>query len=134
MKILGLDYGQAKVGLAIGEAVTRIAVGKGTLEGLSQNSLITKLKALVNLDHIDRIVIGLPTNIQGEATVMTKEVKLFVDKLRNHLTIPVQTVDERFTSQMADRLLQAVPANQRKQDQVAAQLILQTYLDSLPKR
>jgi len=128
MKYLGLDYGKARVGMALGIDETHVAVGKGILEGLTQNKLIAKIKAIVNLEKIDRIVVGLPLNMQSESTEMTEEVKLFVEKLRSHLSIPIQTIDERFTSQMADNLLKDVKG-EKKQDQVAAQLILQTYLD-----
>lgn len=131
MKILALDYGKARVGLALGDSETRVALGKGVLHGLTQNKLIDKIKAIVNLEHIDRVLIGLPTNVSNEPTEMTTEVQRFVEKLRNHISVPVQTVDERFTSQMADRLLIDVPPHQRKQDQVAAQIILQNYLDQL---
>lgn len=133
MKYLALDYGQARVGLALADDDVRIALGKGVLEGLSQNKLITKIKAIVNLDHIDRIIIGLPLNMDGNPTEMTEEVQLFVEKLRNHVTVPVQTVDERLTSKMADTLMQDMPEKQRKQDQVAAQIILQNYLDQLTR-
>jgi putative Holliday junction resolvase len=128
MKYLGLDYGKARVGIALGTDDTNVAVGKGILEGLTQNKLIVKIKAIVNLEKIDRIIVGLPLNMQSQPTEMTEEVKLFIEKLRSHLQIPVQAIDERFTSQMADNLLQDVKG-EKKQDQVAAQLILQTYLD-----
>ena len=131
MKCLALDYGKTRVGLALGDTATKVAVGKGVIEGLSQNKLIAKIKAIVSLELIDRVVIGLPLNLQGEATLMTTEVQRFVEKLRNHITIPVQMFDERLTSAMADRLLQTVPNKHRKQDQVAAQIILQNYLDSV---
>ncbi len=131
MKYLGLDYGKARVGLALGDSETKLALGKGVLEGLSQNALITKIKAIVTFENIDRIIIGLPLNMDGQPTKMTNEVQLFVDKLRNHISIPVQTVDERLTSKMADTLLQDVPKDKRKQDQVAAQIILQNHLDQL---
>lgn len=133
MKVLGMDYGSAKVGLALGDTGLRLAVGKGTLKGLSQNNVIAKIKAIVNLEQIERVVVGLPLNLNSEATATTVEVQRFIEKLRNHLVVPVQTVDERYTSQMADRALQAVPQLKGNQDQVAAQYILQTYLDSLPK-
>jgi len=131
MKFLALDYGKARVGLALGDSDTRIALGKGILEGLSQNKLIAKLKAIVSLEQIDRIIIGLPMNMSGQPTPMTEDVQRFIEKLRNHITVPVQTFDERLTSVMADHLLQDLPAKDRKQDQVAAQIILQNYLDQL---
>ncbi len=132
MKYLALDYGKARVGLSLGDSETKIALGKGVLEGLSQNKLITKIKAIVDFEHIDRIIIGLPLNMEGESTAMTEEVERFVEKMRNHLEVPVQTVDERLTSKMADQLIKDMPKEQRKQDQVAAQIILQNYLDQLP--
>lgn len=128
MKYLGLDYGQARVGMALGDDETKVAVGKGILEGLTQNKLIEKIKAIVNLEKIERVIVGLPLNMSAESTAMTEEVKLFVEKLRSHLSIPVQTIDERLTSQMADNLLRDVKG-EKKQDQVAAQIILQSYLD-----
>lgn len=131
MKLLCLDYGQARVGLAQGDSETKIAIGKGILEGLSQNKLIAKIKAIASLEQVDRVIVGLPLNMDGESTAMTEEVQRFVEKLRNHLDVPVQTVDERLTSQMADRLLKDIPSAKRKQDQVAAQIMLQNYLDQL---
>lgn len=134
MKYLGMDYGQAKVGLAVGDDETKLALGKGQLEGFTQNKLIEKIKAIVNIESIERIIVGLPLNMKGETTQITDEVNLFVNKLRSHLTIPVSTFDERFTSAMADNLLADVKDKKHKQDQVAAQLILQSYLDSLVKK
>lgn len=131
MKYLCLDYGKTRVGLALGDSETKIALGKGVLEGFTQNKLITKIKAVVNIEGIDRVLVGLPINMEGEPTAMTEEVQRFVEKLRGQISVPIQTVDERLTSQMADRLLQDIPADQRKQDQVAAQIILQSYLDNL---
>ncbi|MFH1536895.1 MAG: Holliday junction resolvase RuvX [Patescibacteria group bacterium] len=131
MKYLGLDYGQSKVGLAIGDDETKVAVSKGLLEGLSQNKLVDKIKAIVNLEKIERVVVGLPLNLDGEATEMTEEVKLFVEKLRSNVEIPIQTIDERYTSKMADHLLTGVKDKNKKQDIVAAQIILQNYLDQI---
>ena len=131
MKYLGLDYGQNKVGLAIGDDETKVAVGKGLLEGLSQNKLVDKIKAIVNLEKIERVIVGLPLNLDGEGTDMTEEVKLFVEKLRSNVEIPIQTIDERYTSKMADHLLAGVKDKNKKQDIVAAQIILQNYLDQI---
>ena len=131
MKYLGLDYGQSKVGLAIGDDETKVAVAKGLLEGLSQNKLIDKIKAIVNLEKIERVIVGLPLNLEGDETDITEEVKLFVEKLRSNIEIPVQTIDERYTSKMADNLLQDVKDKDKKQDTVAAQIILQNYLDQI---
>lgn len=129
MKYLGLDYGQSKVGLSVGDDETGVAVSKGTLKGLSQPKLIEKIIAIADLEDIDRVVVGLPLGLDGGETEMTKEVRLFVEKLRSRTDTPVQTMDERYTSQMADRLLKEEKDRENKQDQVAAQIILQDYLD-----
>ncbi len=129
MKILALDYGQARVGMALGEDGTRVAVGKGVLEGLTQPKLIAKIKAIVKLVEIGKVLVGLPLNMDGQPTDMTTEVELFVKKLRDNLEVPVQTIDERLTSKMADNLLREVKPKLRQQDQVAAQIFLQEYLD-----
>jgi hypothetical protein len=65
----------------------------------------------------------------GKATEMTEKAKLFVEKLRNHVSIPVQTIDERFTTDMAEKLLRGIKHEER--DQVSAQILLQNFLDSL---
>lgn len=131
MRILALDYGQRKVGLAISDEDERVAVTKGTLLGLTQNKLIEKIKALVNLEYIGKILVGIPLSMAGNPTAITEEVKLFVEKLRHHLSVPVQTMDERFTTKVAQELLKNDKRRKEKEDSVAAQVLLQNYLDQL---
>lgn len=131
MRILAVDYGQQKVGLAISDEQKKVAVTKGVLIGLTQNKLIEKIKALVNLEKVGKVLVGLPLSMEGKLTEMTAEVKLFVEKLRDHLKVPVQTIDERFTTSAAQELLKDVEHKEKKEDAVAAQILLQNYLDSL---
>lgn len=129
MKYLGIDYGTKRTGVAISDDHGRIAVIKETISAESQPEVISRIKEIVEADHIQVVVIGLPKNMNNEPTQMTEEVERFIAKLRDHLTVPVQTVDERLTSEMAQTLLRGVEREQR--DQVAAQILLQNFLDKL---
>lgn len=129
MKILAIDYGEQRLGLAISDDNQTIAMSKGMLEGLSQTKIIQKIKAIVNLEKVALLVIGLPIGMDNQPTPWTEEVKRFAEKLRSHLTIPVQMVDERLTTQMAKTLLAGSGQVKEKKDQVSAQIFLQDYLD-----
>lgn len=129
MKILAIDYGEQRLGLAVSDDNQKIALSKGVLEGLSQTKIIEKIKALVNLEQISVIVVGLPIGLDGQPTAWTEEVKRFAEKLRSHLTIPIQMVDERYTTDMAKTLLAGTGQTKEKKDQVSAQIFLQDYLD-----
>lgn len=129
MKILAIDYGEQRLGLAVSDDDQKVALTKGVLEGLSQTKIIQKIKALVSLDQIGLVVVGLPTGLDGQPTAWTEEVKRFTEKLRSHLNVPVQMVDERLTTSMAKGLLAETGQTKAKKDQVAAQIFLQDYLD-----
>jgi putative Holliday junction resolvase len=132
MRYLGIDYGTKRTGLAISDDDGRLAVLKGTVQVASQDELISALAEIVAADEIGTVVVGLPTNLAGEPTEMTDQVTRFVEKLRNHLAVPVQTVDERLTTEMAKTLLRDVKDAER--DQVAAQILLQNFLDGLARQ
>lgn len=129
MKVLAIDYGEKRLGLAMSDEEGSMALSKGVLEGLSQTKIVQKIKALVSLEKVTLLVVGLPIGMNGEPTLWTEEVKRFAEKLRSHLPIPVQMVDERLTTGMAKTLLQGTGDFTAKKDQVAAQIFLQDYLD-----
>jgi putative Holliday junction resolvase len=128
MKYLGIDYGTRRTGVAISPD-SRVAVVKEVIHTTSQNKTIERIKQIVAEDGIECIVVGLPVSMQNNPTEMTEKAKLFVEKLRNHVSIPVQTIDERFTTDMAEKLLRGIKHEER--DQVSAQILLQNFLDSL---
>ncbi len=129
MKYLGIDYGTKRTGVSVSDDDGRVAVVKETIEAESQKEVIHRIKELVDQDSIECVVVGVPTNMDNESTEMTEEVERFISKLRDHITIPVQTIDERLTTEMAKKLLQGVKKEER--DQVAAQILLQNFLDDL---
>lgn len=129
MRYLGIDYGTKRTGVAISDADGRIAVLKETIESESQNETIARIKEIADAEQIDVIVVGMPKNMDGERTEMSDEVDRYIAKLRDHFTIPVQIADERLTTEMAKKLLHGVKPE--KKDQVAAQILLQNFLDAI---
>lgn len=129
MRYLGVDYGRKRTGVAISDAEGRVAVVKETIDADGQQEVINRLRDMVTNDAVNVLVVGVPYNMQGEPTDMTDEVTRFVEKLRGHVTIPVQTIDERLTTEMAKTLLRGM--GEERRDQVAAQILLQNFLDEL---
>lgn len=129
MKYLGLDFGTKRTGVAVSDNDGRMAVVKETIEVEGQQALIDRIKAIIEEDIIESIVVGLPVGLDSQETQQTETARRFIEKLRNHVTVPVQTVDERLTTEMAKTLLTGVKNEDR--DKVAAQILLQNFLDQL---
>lgn len=129
MRYIGIDFGTKRTGVAISDADGKIAVLKETIAAESPQHVIDRLKEIMKEDHIDVIVVGMPQNMSGNTTMMTETVERFIANLRNHVSVPVQTIDERLTTVMAEKLLRDVDVEKR--DAVAAQILLQNFLDDL---
>lgn len=129
MRYLGIDYGTKRTGVAISDPQGHMAVVKETIQGDSQQQVIERIRDIVSNDAVEVVVVGLPVNMESDDTEMTDHVMRFVEKLRGHVGVPVQTTDERLTTEMAKKLLRDVKNEER--DQVAAQILLQNFLDQL---
>lgn len=124
MKVLGIDYGTKRIGLAISDETQTLA---RELSILSPNEFWQNLKDLIAEHAIEKIVIGLPIGMSGQGTDKTAEVQEFRDKLQLRMpNIELEFVDERLTSALAAE----IAGDDRNIDSLAAQLILQTYLDA----
>lgn len=124
MRILGIDYGSKRVGLAVSDETHTLA---RELVILSPKEFWQKIEEVVAAEEISRIIIGLPLNMSGEQTETTRNVQEFADKLEAKLNLPVEYMDERLSSVMAGNL----PGGKKDIDSLAAQIILQNYLDKL---
>lgn len=122
MKILGIDYGSKRVGLAISDESQTLA---RELTILNPKEFWQQISELVRDEGVERIIVGLPLNMSGEATQSTRNVQDFFDELQQRLTIPIEFMDERLSSVMAENL----PGGRKNVDSLAAQIILQNYLD-----
>lgn len=132
--VLGIDYGESRIGLAIGDTELKIATPLITLDARRVDP-ISEIKKIVEERSVDLIVIGLPLLLSGKEGRLATLVREFAEKLRAELGIEIVLRDERFTSMMAEDHLRQTgrkPSRSKsKVDMLAARIILQEYLDSL---
>jgi putative Holliday junction resolvase len=131
-QILALDFGRARIGAAISDELQLLA---HPLETIPANEKAPfRIAAIVREKKVDHVVIGLPKRMDGQMGTAATEVLEFVEKLRAILPCPVATWDERLTTAAAHRALRDAGKKTRHTrgyvDQVAAQMILQSYLDN----
>jgi len=105
-KILAIDYGRKKFGLALADAEARIAEPYTTLERVNRNEDMRRLREFARDHHVREIVVGLPLRLDGTAGEMADEAKRFAERVRKQLGVPVELVDERLTSWEAERILE----------------------------
>ena len=133
MRILGLDVGDRRIGVALSDALGLTAQPLMVLERRGTEQDRQALQTIVAAHQVESIVVGLPLTLRGEHGPQAQKVTAFVERLRRSMTIPIHVTDERLTTVQGERALRALnaPARARKQviDQVAAQLILQQFLD-----
>ena len=125
MKLLGLDYGESKVGLALADTEAGVALPFKILKRLKPAELLAELKKICVSESIEKIVIGLPINLRAKSSGQTKVVEDFIVLLKEKIKLPVETQDERYTTQAAQKL----SPGSGDDDAIAAMLILQSYLD-----
>jgi putative Holliday junction resolvase len=129
--ILGIDFGRARIGLAISDELRLLAHPLETLPGNKDTA--KRIAEIIRERKIDKIVVGVPRHMSGEIGEAAKEALEFANKLRAEVPCPVETWDERLTTVAAERALRGAGKKSRKTrniiDQVAAQMILQGYLD-----
>ena len=144
VRVLGIDYGMRRIGLALSDATGLLASPWKTVTragGTHQAAAIIAREISLLRDQPDglgTVVVGWPRRLSGESNDQTAAVETFVEHLRRSIEIPVVLADERLTSWEADSLLSARERDWRKRkpmlDAMAAAVILQDYLDSLPRR
>lgn len=131
-RILAIDYGTKRVGLAVTDPLKIIASALNTVHA---KDVIVYLKNYTTKEEVERFVVGLPKRLDGSDSQSAVHVENFVNLLRKHFpNIPIERVDERYTSTIATRSLLEMGlkkkdrANKGNVDQVSAVLILQTYM------
>ncbi len=134
-RILGIDYGEKRIGVAVSDPMRVIAQGLPTIENASARASVRQICAIVNDYEIVAIVMGLPLTLKGDVSATAKRSQSFGKWLQSETALPVTHVDERFTSVVAERTLQDLgkspSRNRAKVDQMSAILILQGYLNQL---
>lgn len=133
MKILGIDYGDKRIGLAISDENEKLASRFLTLENKSLKNSIEEIKNIIIKKSIKKIIIGLPFGLKTESE-QTQKTNNFINYLIKEVDIPVKKINEVFTSKMAKENLRnaGIKKEELKEiiDQEAARIILQDYLDN----
>ncbi|TYO95082.1 Holliday junction resolvase RuvX [Desulfallas thermosapovorans] len=135
MRIMGIDFGDKKIGIAVSDQLGWTAQGVETIvrqPGMKKD--LDKIKALALKYEVEKVVVGLPRNMDGTTGPQGEKVLHFADKVRRHLGLPVETWDERLSTVAAERLLIHADISRAKRrkviDKMAASIILQGYLDA----
>lgn len=131
MRLLGIDFGTKRIGLAVGDTEIRIATPLRTLA--NDTTLWQSLIEIVRGEEIREIVVGMPHSFKEkrEAGEAERAVQQFIDELRARVPLPIKTEDERFSTHLAHRLLGSI---KKDRDAVAAAVILQSYFDRTMNR
>jgi putative Holliday junction resolvase len=135
MRILGVDYGQKRVGLAISDETGTIAQSVDYVVGGSDRKVIEEVLRVAKDRAAGKIVVGVPVRMNGTPSPQTGRTLQFVTTLKQSTPLPIEPWDERLTSVQAERVLIEgnVRRKERKEkiDKLAAQLMLQSYLDAI---
>ncbi len=133
MRVLALDLGERRIGLALSDPTGTIAQALDVIHRTGGRQLIAQIRRRVTELQVARIVVGLPLRMDGTEGVEAKQVRRFVARLQEAIDVPVELQDERLSTVAAERLMLSddVSRTRRRQrrDAVAAALILQSYLD-----
>ena len=131
-RVLAIDYGEKRVGIALSDPLQIIANPFEVLANDEQ--LIENINKIINEKDVRKVIMGLPCNLEGKDTIKTREVREFTALLQNHISIPIQYWDERYTTVAANEAIKKkgydVMQARKVVDKVAAAILLQSYLDS----
>jgi putative Holliday junction resolvase len=133
VRLLALDLGDARIGVALSDETGTLASGLATLKAVGPRKDVQAVASLVREHGVGEVVVGLPLRLDGSLGSQGEKVLGFVERLRRVLRVPVVTRDERLTSVAADERLAEAGVKRRERkariDQAAAALVLQEHLD-----
>ena len=134
MRILGLDVGERRIGVALSDPLGLTAQRLTTVERHGPRQDALAIARLAQEHEAQGLVVGLPLTMRGELGEQAKKVTEFVESLKPRLTCPIHLMDERLTTAQSQRALLETDTSRRRRkaliDQLSAQLILQAYLDA----
>ena len=134
MRILALDYGRRRIGIALSDPLGIMAHGQQTLQRVNIRTDINALKDLIQLQEVSRIVVGNPLHMTGLESELSREARAFASRLAAEAGVPFLMWDERLSSRQAGRYLAESGRSKGPRgavDRMAAELILNSYLESI---
>jgi putative pre-16S rRNA nuclease len=130
VKIVAVDYGSARTGVAVSDPSGTIARPLGIVERVGDEAGLKRLAELIRTEEAERVVVGLPLTLRGEHGAQAQETEAFVEALRAAVDIPVESFDERFTTRLARTRPRDSPSDRSEPDDArAAAHLLSSYLE-----
>lgn len=128
-KILAIDYGEKRIGLATAISELKVALPFGIMENKGYLNLVAEIKEICREEKINKIVVGMPLGLSGKPTEQTLKTKKFIEILRIKIDVPVDEQSEIFTSRQAHGIFKDAGVRKKRIDESAAALILADYLE-----
>ena len=136
-RILALDYGDKKIGVAISDPMQIIAKPFKTLDNTTNKDVLIELNQIIREYDVEKVVVGLPITLKNKYSIQTEKVNDFIEFLKNNISVSVNSYDERLSSKIAIQSLieQGIKTghNKKEIDKTAAAIFLQNYLDDKSK-
>ncbi|HEY7349613.1 MAG TPA: Holliday junction resolvase RuvX [Ktedonobacterales bacterium] len=134
MRLIGLDVGEARIGVAVSDPTGVLASARVVLARRPEDAALLALQRLVEEEEAEAIIVGLPRSLSGELHSQAVLVQEFAERLRQQVAVPIHFWDERLSTVTAEREMRASGTRRDKRramiDAVAAAIILQSYLDA----
>jgi putative Holliday junction resolvase len=135
MRILALDHGTVRIGVAVSDELKMLAHPLKFIPADPFADFLVRLKEIIREKEVELILVGMPRNMNGSYGPAALKVQVFVAALKDAITVPIKAWDERLTSVQANKILRdnKVRGDKRKEqvDKMAAAILLQSYLDSV---
>jgi putative Holliday junction resolvase len=131
MKVLAIDFGTKRIGLAVGNGQTRLATPLGQIAAKNRNYVLAEILHRIGEFEVDQIVVGYPLNMDGSRGQSCERVDQFINFLAKRVALPISRVDEKLSSFAAEAMGKEIQGDFRKRklflDGLSAQVILQNY-------
>jgi putative Holliday junction resolvase len=133
MKVLAVDFGTKRIGLAVGNSQTRVATPLGQIAARNRRHALDEIRQRIGEFEIEQIVVGYPLNMDGSRSLTCERVDQFINDLSKRVALPVTRVDEKLSSFAAEELGKEMASDYRRRktflDSLAAQVILQNFFE-----
>lgn len=131
---MSIDYGTVRIGIALSDPLQIIANPFKVIQN-SGEDVFNEINSIIKSEKVEKIILGLPVNLKGKDTKKTIEVRIFFEKLKNRISIPIIYWDESYSSVEAEEMLKrmgkSIKESRKVVDKFAASIILKSYLDSI---
>jgi len=133
LRILGIDLGEKRIGISISDELGITAQGLSTINSINEIEDLNKIKEIIDRYTVEKIILGLPINMNGSLGSQAKKALSFAEKLKLSFQLPVELEDERLSTSKAEKFLIEAGRSRKKRkkviDKMSAVIILQSFLD-----